>query len=124
MATDSLRAALQNSAADFGIFELSAQAMPSTEAQDSVWEDWIRHNAACWTTPSILRAAGLHVVHTPSSERGPYHVDVRHPANTDEADVDIVIREFQCAFFGPDKKQKVSHEWISEDLRRLQQPSE
>lgn len=126
MANDSLRRALLVSA-DRGVFELSTQLLPGNddEAQQQVWNFWLeRYKTTCWTTPALLREAGLTPVHTPSAEHGPFHVDVRHPANPADVDVDKVVSDFQCAFFGPDQKRKVTHEWTSTDLRGLQQPTE
>lgn len=126
MATESLRAALVASA-ERGVFELSTQCLPpgDDEAQQEVWGYWLeRYKSVCWTTPEILAEHGLTPVHTPSEDHGPLHIDVRHPAKPEEADVDKVVGDFQCAFFGPGQKQSVTHEWTSTDLRGLQQPRE
>jgi len=126
MASDSLRRALLASA-DRGVFELSTQCLPGSdeEAQDQVWDYWLhRYNSTCWTTPALLREAGLTPVHSPSEEHGPFHIDICHPASPSEVDVDMVVSDFQCAFFGPDRKRKVTNEWTSTDLRGLQQPRE
>ncbi len=127
MATESLRRALLDSA-ERGDFELSTHFLPKGDltAQSEVWDFWLERypNAACWTTPGILREAGLVPVHTPSEERGPFHVDVRHPANPGDGTVDMVVIDFQGAFYGPDQKRRVTHEWTSTDLRGLQQPRE
>lgn len=127
MAAKSLRQALLGSA-ERGLYELSTHCLPKHDegAQSEVWDYWLGRypNSACWSTPGILRAAGLIPVHTPSQENGPFHIDVRHPANLSDASVDKIVRDFQCAFFGPDQKRMVTHEWTSTDLRGLQQPGE
>lgn len=127
MAAESLRNALLDSAHRTGRFELSAQAIPNGDevAQEQIWDHWLARykNAACWTTPELLRQHGLGIAQTPSHGAGPHHVDVTHPANPDKVDVDTVVREYQMAFYGPGAKREVTHEWTTENLRGLQQPS-
>lgn len=126
MGAEALRRALQTSA-ERGVYQLSTQYLPKDDdaAQTEIWDFWLeRYKTTCWTTPRILAESGLTAIHTPSEDHGRFHVDVRHPANPGELEVDMVISDFQCAFFGPDQKRTVTHEWTSTDLRRLQQPLE
>ncbi len=124
MVARSLEAALMESA-KAGRYQLSVQVIPAGDlgAQQEVWQILV-HKQACWSTPSLVEAAGFRLVHSPDDDMGEHHYDLLHPASPGEVELATVVRDYQGVFYGPGPPRSVNCDWTAEDLRRLQQPDQ
>lgn len=129
MAAVPLQKALEKSLKTHDRYALSVQVIPSGdhEAQSVVCDHLSHYRKACFSTPDLVQARGLELVHAPydadGNHQGDHHYDLLHRASRSTEGIGTIVNDYQSAFFGPEPLRSVNCEWTTEDLRRFQQPS-